>query len=282
MGTSRPLNVTPMNPSRMACEHKILTKASSNDDEVWYLLSLTFLSSWGVSFVWGCARFDLISVQLHINTQSSSQWDGLRHYPYQETHLFYNGCTQDDISGPKANLRNGIQRMSPHHLSTPYPISPYLKHLLPPIDMARRGIAGRGVLLDWRRYALINKIPYSPFSFHAIPLADLKAVAAEQNVTFRPGDILIVRSGFAEEYNRFSAEERNALWKRSERNFVGVDSSEECIRWHWDMGFAAVAGDTVAYEAWPSPREWGVSLHEVGWVFYGSFLGLGLLMALFV
>jgi hypothetical protein len=152
----------------------------------------------------------------------------------------------------------------------------------PPIDMARRGIAGRGVLLDWRRYALINKIPYSPFSFHAIPLADLKAVAAEQNVTFRPGDILIVRSGFAEEYNRFSAEERNALWKRSERNFVGVDSSEECIRWHWDMGFAAVAGDTVAYEAWPSPREWGVSLHEVGWVFYGSFLGLGLLMALFV
>ena len=42
------------------------------------------------------------------------------------------------------------------------------------------------------------------------------------------------------------------------------------MEWHWDSGFAAVASDTVAYEAWPSPREnaHGVSLHEVllsGW-----------------
>lgn len=47
-----------------------------------------------------------------------------------------------------------------------------------------------------------------------------------------------------------------------------MEASEEAIRWHWDNAFAAVAGDTVAYEAWPSPKPWGVSMHEVflgGW-----------------
>jgi hypothetical protein len=42
------------------------------------------------------------------------------------------------------------------------------------------------------------------------------------------------------------------------------------IEWHWDMAFAAVASDPVAYEAWSSPREneFGLSMHEVllsGW-----------------
>lgn len=40
------------------------------------------------------------------------------------------------------------------------------------------------------------------------------------------------------------------------------------IQWHWENQFAAVASDTVAYEAWPSPRPAGVALHEVflsGW-----------------
>ena len=129
--------------------------------------------------------------------------------------------------------------------------------------MAQRGIATRGVLLDWRSYALRNNIQYSPFDFHAIPVAELKAVAQEQKVSFRPGDILIVRSGFTEEYNKFSVEERKALYQRTTRTFIGVDSSEESIKWHWDMQFAAVAGDTVAYETWPSPKSWGVSLHEV-------------------
>lgn len=55
---------------------------------------------------------------------------------------------------------------------------------------------------------------------------------------------------------------------RKVRSSCGVEASKEAIKWHWDNQFAAVASDTVAYEAWPSPKPWGVSMHEVflsGW-----------------
>src|SRR3569833_506631 len=32
-----------------------------------------------------------------LNSQSSSQWDGLRHYAYQKERKFYNGVTMEDI-----------------------------------------------------------------------------------------------------------------------------------------------------------------------------------------
>jgi len=39
------------------------------------------------------------------NTQSSSQWDGLRHFGYQKERKFYNGVTLDDIHGEnKSNI----------------------------------------------------------------------------------------------------------------------------------------------------------------------------------
>ena len=35
--------------------------------------------------------------QVTINTQGSSHWDGLRHYPYQDSKLYYNGVTNSCI-----------------------------------------------------------------------------------------------------------------------------------------------------------------------------------------
>ena len=55
----------------------------------------------------------------NFNTQSSSQWDGLRHFGHRECG-FYNGATEAEIMGAGA-ARNGIEQW------------------------ARRGIAGRGV-----------------------------------------------------------------------------------------------------------------------------------------
>lgn len=43
---------------------------------------------------------------LTFNTQSSSQWDGFRHYAYQTESLWFNGKTLDDLLS--SNL-NGIQ-----------------------------------------------------------------------------------------------------------------------------------------------------------------------------
>ncbi|WXC58593.1 hypothetical protein SNK03_004494 [Fusarium graminearum] len=72
----------PMNPVRKPCRHHIIAKGHANDDE------------------------------LHINTQGSSHWDGLRHYPYQDSLLYYNGVTQEDISGMTPNDKIGIQNIS--------------------------------------------------------------------------------------------------------------------------------------------------------------------------
>lgn len=46
------------------------------------------------------------------NTQSSSQWDGLRHFGYQKEKVFYNGVTLDDIHGEHATNVNGIHGTS--------------------------------------------------------------------------------------------------------------------------------------------------------------------------
>ena len=53
---------------------------------------------------------------------------------------------------------------------------------------------------------------------------------------------------------------------------IGVQSSEEILRWFWDTGFAAVAGDMLAFEAWPcqNTRYW---LHE--WLLAGWGMPIG-------
>jgi kynurenine formamidase len=107
-----------------------------------------------------------------------------------------------------------------------------------------------------------------PFESFEIPLSHLKQIAVKQGITFRCGDILFIRTGWLRAYRELSHEEQAALPRRKSRTSCGVEASEEMIRWHWENEFAAVASDTVAYEAWPSRRPVGVSLHEVflsGW-----------------
>ncbi|KAF6812481.1 hypothetical protein CMUS01_13052 [Colletotrichum musicola] len=219
-GETIPLNlpldafVQPMNPVRKPCSHQIIAKGHANDDE------------------------------LDINTQGSSHWDGPRHFPYQSTLQYYNGVTQEDISGQKASSKIGIQ------------------------NIAKKTITGRGVLLDWFSWATDRGIKIDHFSAHAIPLAELEAVAASQGTEFRRGDILLVRTGWIPAYRALCPEQQAALPHRAVRSSCGVEASSEAVRWHWDNAFAAVASDTVAYEAWPSPKPWGVSMHEVflsGW-----------------
>lgn len=45
---------------------------------------------------------------LSFNTQSSSQWDGFRHYGYQKEKLFFNGKTLDDVLTSDVNGIHGI------------------------------------------------------------------------------------------------------------------------------------------------------------------------------
>ncbi|KAL2005904.1 hypothetical protein VTN00DRAFT_10397 [Thermoascus crustaceus] len=175
------------------------------------------------------------------NTQSSSQWDGLRHFAYQKEKKFYNGVTLDDIHGPNKSNVNGIHAWS------------------------EKGIVGRGILLDYRRWATANNVPFEIFEAGAIPLKHLKAVAESQGTEIKFGDILIIRVGYMEAFRRLSEEKLMTLAKVVPPNLIGVEQSEEMLEWIWD-NFSAVAGDHPAFEAWPCKKD--LSLHEVllaGW-----------------
>ncbi|KAM5354131.1 hypothetical protein ACJ41O_000781 [Fusarium nematophilum] len=135
-------------------------------------------------------------------------------------------------------------------------------------NVASKTITGRGVLLDWFSWAQQNNIPIDPFSGHAIPLSELLAVADAQRVHFRPGDILLVRTGWVKAFRALPKLAQDALAHRPTRSSCGLDASLDAVRWHWENAFAAVASDTVAYEVWPSPRPAGERMHEIflsGW-----------------
>ncbi len=96
---------------------------------------------------------------------------------------------------------------------------------------------------------------------HRITLDVLKDIAKEQNLVFRPGDILLVRSGWIRWYNDHNPEERVAKVKNGSE-YVGVDGSVEVVEWLWDSHFAAVGGDAIGFEAWPPQLPWCKSIPQ--------------------
>jgi len=184
---------------------------------------------------------------IHINTQSGSQWDGFRHWAHQEAALYYNGLNHADIPDPQHSEENGI-----HHWSK------------------RGGIVGRGVLVDYVSYAASHHITYSPTSRHEITVADIEAIAKEQGVVFKPADILIVRSGWVKWYNGASDEERTRNG-RDGAEHVGLAGNKETVEWLWDHHFAAVAGDSLTFEAWPPKAPY--CLHDHLLAMWGTPIG---------
>lgn len=164
---------------------------------------------------------------LHINTQSGSQWDGFRHWGHQETGLYYNNFPHDEIPKPENILKN-----STHHWSE------------------RGGIVGRGVLIDYVLYAERHNISYSPTTRHAITVAEIEECAKEQGVSFKPCDIILIRSGFVKWYESAGQEEQVEKAKNG-HEFAGMEGSAQSVEWLWDHHFAAVGGDAIAFEAWP-------------------------------
>ncbi|EXJ56824.1 hypothetical protein A1O7_07168 [Cladophialophora yegresii CBS 114405] len=169
--------------------------------------------------------------EVNMNTQSGSQWDGLRHWAHQPTGLFYNGVTAEEITGPNATGRNGIDQWS-----------------------KRGGVVGRGVLLDYFSWAQERAISYSPIERHAISEKDLEAVAAWQGTKFRHGDILLIRSGFVKWYREANSEERRK-GTIDGSTWAGVEGTKESVEWLWNRHFAAVGGDANVFEAWPAKNE---------------------------
>jgi hypothetical protein len=59
-------------------------------------------------------------------------------------------------------------------------------------------------------------LPYDPWTTHGVSVADLEACAKAQGVSFRQGDILLLRMGFIQKYMHETIEARDALVTRPE------------------------------------------------------------------
>jgi kynurenine formamidase len=155
------------------------------------------------------------------NPQAASQWDGFRHVRAREAG-FYGGVTDLEDAGQ--------DRLSVEHL-------------------ARRGIVGRGVLLDVVRWYEGQGRAWDPFAGHVVDGSTLEQVAASQGTEIRPGDILCVRLGWVGAYRALTPDQRAD--PIVEQRFSGL----------WDAHVAAVVTDNPAVESAPGNREDG-SLHR--------------------
>ena len=164
--------------------------------------------------------------------QASSQWDSLAHVGHPE-HGFYNGVMPEDVTGEEGS-KNGLDHA------------------------AKRRIVGRGVLLDVARHLESAGNAFDPMTSRAITADELAATANAHGVDVRPGDILLVRTGWERAYMAADQATRDGVAK--DLHSPGLEGSREMAAWLWDHHVAAVASDCPALEPWPWDLEVG-ALH---------------------
>jgi kynurenine formamidase len=178
--------------------------------------------------------------------QASSQWDALAHVKHP-VYGAYNGIPDAQMTG-RGGMRLGID------------------------NLARRGIAGRGVLADVARYydRIGKSIDFTKAT--SIPLTDVQAALEEETIELQPGDILLIRIGWTKFY--LSASESVKAELARETVTPGIEGSDRTARWLWDNHVAAVASDSPALEALPKPPgEENEFLHFHMLSFFGMPIG---------
>ncbi|KAI0117427.1 putative cyclase-domain-containing protein [Daldinia grandis] len=174
--------------------------------------------------------------EIHFNTQLSSQWDSLVHWHHQPSGLAYNGITvnKETLAAPHTSVNT----------------TPTLDHW-----HAAGGLVTRGVLIDYEEWAekraktegkTGEEAVFNPLDGHRITVEEIEAVAKDQGVEFRQGDVLIVRTGLTE---ILQAPRPEDFRKLQNETIAGVHGVLETAKWLWNKHFAAVAGDSWAFEA---------------------------------
>lgn len=185
---------------------------------------------------------------LEFNTQISSQWDSLVHVQHMPSGLAYNGLqvTEGGLTASQTTAENTLPTLDHWH--------------------TRGGLVGRGVLIDFKAYmddVVQPKPPYHAFGGYRITVEEVEAVAKHQGVEFRQGDILIIRTGATEVMEDPTPQD---LDKLQQGKLSGLHGTEDSARWVWNKHFAAVAGDSLGFEAIPPLRPDGTegTIMELG------------------
>lgn len=165
--------------------------------------------------------------------QCSSQWDSLQHIRFREFG-YYGGREEEALD--RGELGMDV--------------------------MARHGIVGRGILLDVERHMRAAGQPCAPTSRIPYTPALLDEVLAAQKTEVRPGDILILRTGWLTWYLGLDTAGREAVGgtQRAGDDAMqcpGLDPGAATAAWLWDHRISAVAADNPALEALSVRREEG-------------------------
>jgi hypothetical protein len=155
--------------------------------------------------------------------QASSQWDSLAHVSFDFKN-FYNGATLDDVTSGR---RNTIDHW------------------------AKRGIAGRAVLLDLQRSQAEAGDTYDPGTSRAFTVDELERARKRSNITFEPGDLILLHTGFFTWYLAQDQVTKTALAPRESLKTCGIEHTEEMARYLWNTHACALISDNAAIEVWP-------------------------------
>lgn len=167
--------------------------------------------------------------------QIGAQWDALGHVGYRPG-VYYNGATSADI---RTGRRNTIDHW------------------------ARRGIAGRALLIDVGRTMTHAKRSFDPLTPYAITVRDLDDARESAGVTYEPGDVILVHTGFVEAWSALDRPGRVA----NGGICAGLEHSEAMARYLWDTHAAAVAADNPSVEVFPTGIDLAAPFPMAGWPF---------------
>jgi len=179
--------------------------------------------------------------------QASSQWDTLSHVGHPQ-HGFYNGLTNAEVTG-KPGTRMGLE------------------------NWARRGIAGRGVMLDMARYLASKGDPIDCATDRRFTVEELEGCREAQGVEIQAGDVLLIRTGWTDWYMTTDRATRAGLANTANLRAPGILAGEAMARYLWDLHIVAAASDCPALEAWPPRAETGGFLHQYLLALFGIAIG---------
>jgi kynurenine formamidase len=158
---------------------------------------------------------DVITMHL----QYSTQWDGFPHSMYDKK--LYNGYSTDAITP------SGTTQLSVHQWADK--------------------IVSRGVLLDIARLKKVDNLAKG----YIITPADLEAAAAAQKVTVKPGDIVLIRTGWMKIMKKWPLPLRGPEIYELGEPGLGLQGA----KWLKDKQVAAVAFDNIGGEPIPFDPE---------------------------
>jgi kynurenine formamidase len=164
--------------------------------------------------------------------QGSTQWDGLRHVQAREFG-FYGGRKgrETDLAGSL-----GIDRWAQH------------------------GLMGRGVLVDVAAHLARANRPLESRTEYAITVEDIEQTLTSQATSLRQGDIVLLRTGYVDDYMTASEEDRVRM-ATSDMNCPGLFAGEAMAEFLWDHGVVGIAADNPTVEVNPGVVAHG-SLHR--------------------